>query len=119
MLDNILEESVDQHFHALIQTRHMQRRHDVIDDNLTAEVVEEIGDSIWEPPEVQNLLVFGWYWKPVVATNFLARGLRTTSGGYSFFSLFIQGPLSNPETGIFLVLYGLRMDFKSLNFVGG
>lgn len=55
MLDNILEESVDQHFHALIQTRHMQRRRDVIDDNLAAEVVEEIGDSIWEPPEVKLL----------------------------------------------------------------
>ncbi|KAH9646770.1 hypothetical protein KPL70_024977 [Citrus sinensis] len=56
MLDNILEESVDQHFHALIQTRHMQRRRDVIDDNLAAEVVEEIGDSIWEPPEVQEMM---------------------------------------------------------------
>lgn len=56
ILDNILEESVDQHFHALIQTRHMQRRHDVIDDNLAAEVVEEIGDSIWEPPEVQEMM---------------------------------------------------------------
>ncbi|KAK6262393.1 hypothetical protein QUC31_008209 [Theobroma cacao] len=56
MLDNILEESVDQHFHALIQTRHMQRRRDVIDDNLAAEVIEEIGDSMWEPPEVQEVL---------------------------------------------------------------
>ncbi|XWS37890.1 hypothetical protein CRYUN_Cryun19dG0084200 [Craigia yunnanensis] len=56
MLDNILEESVDQHFHALIQTRHMQRRRDVIDDNLPAEVIEEIGDSMWEPPEVQEVL---------------------------------------------------------------
>lgn len=54
MLDNILEESVDQHFHALIQTRHMQRRRDVVDDNLAAEVIEEIGDSIWEPPEVKK-----------------------------------------------------------------
>ncbi|XP_044504487.1 uncharacterized protein LOC123224826 [Mangifera indica] len=56
MLDNILEESVDQHFHTLIQTRHMQRRRDVIDDNLAAEVIEEIGDSVWEPPEVQEVL---------------------------------------------------------------
>ncbi|KAI9160620.1 hypothetical protein LWI28_010042 [Acer negundo] len=56
MLDNILEESVDQHFHALIQTRHMQRRRDVIDDNMPAEVVEEMGDSVWEPPEVQEVL---------------------------------------------------------------
>ncbi|KAJ4951884.1 hypothetical protein NE237_028716 [Protea cynaroides] len=56
MLDNILEESVDQHFHTLIQNRHMQRRRDVIDDNLGAEVVEEIGESLWEPPEVQEML---------------------------------------------------------------
>nr|XP_023882167.1 uncharacterized protein LOC111994509 [Quercus suber]POE73485.1 hypothetical protein CFP56_33908 [Quercus suber] len=56
MLDNILEESVDQHFHSLIQTRHMQRRRDVVDDNLAAEVIEEIGDNLWEPPEVQELL---------------------------------------------------------------
>ena len=52
MLDNILEESVDQHFHGLIQTRHMQRRRDVIDDNVAAEVIEEMGDSLLEPPEV-------------------------------------------------------------------
>ncbi|KAL9344170.1 hypothetical protein Peur_064601 [Populus x canadensis] len=56
MLDNILEESVDQHFHALIQTRHMQRRRDVIDDNVGAEVIEEMGDSLLEPPEVQEVL---------------------------------------------------------------
>ncbi|XP_015571354.1 uncharacterized protein LOC8277083 isoform X2 [Ricinus communis] len=56
MLDNILEESVDQHFHALIQTRHMQRRRDVIDDNLAAEVIEEMGDSMLEPPEVQEMM---------------------------------------------------------------
>ncbi|OVA16949.1 Tic22-like [Macleaya cordata] len=56
MLDNILEESVDQHFHSLIQTRRMQRRRDVIDDNLAAEVVEENGDSLWEPPEVQEVM---------------------------------------------------------------
>lgn len=52
ILDNILEESVDQHFHALIQTRHMQRRRDVVDDSLAAEVIEEMGDSLFEPPEV-------------------------------------------------------------------
>ncbi|KEH26364.1 hypothetical protein MtrunA17_Chr6g0470111 [Medicago truncatula] len=56
MLDNILEEAVDQHFHTLIQTRHIQRRRDVVDDNLAAEVVEEIGDSLGEPPEVQEVL---------------------------------------------------------------
>ncbi|KAL2998729.1 hypothetical protein AAZX31_09G118100 [Glycine max] len=56
MLDNILEEAVDQHFHTLIQTRHMHRRRDVVDDNLAAEVIEEMGDSLGEPPEVQELL---------------------------------------------------------------
>ncbi|XP_021643182.2 uncharacterized protein LOC110637400 isoform X2 [Hevea brasiliensis] len=56
MLDNILEESVDQHFHSLIQTRHMQRRRDVVDDNFAAEVIEEMGDSVLEPPEVQEML---------------------------------------------------------------
>lgn len=56
MLDNILEESVDQHFHSLIQIRHMQRRRDAIDDNLTAEIVEDTADSLWEPPEVQEVL---------------------------------------------------------------
>lgn len=55
MLDNILEESVGQHFHSLIQTRHMQRCRDVIDDNLT-EVADDVGDSLWEPPEVQEVL---------------------------------------------------------------
>lgn len=58
MLDNILQESVDQHFHALIQTRHMQRRRDVIDDNLAAEVIEEMGDNLWEPPEVRKSVVY-------------------------------------------------------------
>ncbi|KAJ4823715.1 hypothetical protein Tsubulata_032133 [Turnera subulata] len=56
MLDNILEESVDQRFHELIQTRHMYRRRDVIDDNLAAEVIEEMGDSLMDPPEVQEAL---------------------------------------------------------------
>ncbi|KAL7003497.1 hypothetical protein U1Q18_004651 [Sarracenia purpurea var. burkii] len=56
MLDSILEESVDQHFHTLIQTRNLQRRRDAIDDNLSAEIVEEAGESIWEPPEVQEVL---------------------------------------------------------------
>ncbi|XP_010546037.1 PREDICTED: uncharacterized protein LOC104818243 [Tarenaya hassleriana] len=56
VLDNILEESVDQHFHSLIQTRHMLRRRDVVDDSLTAEVIEEMGDSMLEPPEVQEVL---------------------------------------------------------------
>ncbi|XP_027110201.1 uncharacterized protein [Coffea arabica] len=55
-LDNILEESVDQHFHSLIQTRNMHRRREIVDDNLAAEVVEEMGDSMWEPPEVQEVI---------------------------------------------------------------
>ncbi|KAK6936772.1 hypothetical protein RJ641_033802, partial [Dillenia turbinata] len=49
MLDNILEESVDQYFHSLIQSRQLQRRRDVIDDNLTAEVVQELLDEIGHP----------------------------------------------------------------------
>uniref|UniRef100_A0A2P2KRJ2 Uncharacterized protein MANES_06G153500 n=1 Tax=Rhizophora mucronata TaxID=61149 RepID=A0A2P2KRJ2_RHIMU len=56
MLDNILEDSVDQHFQGLIQSRQMQRRRDVTDDSLAAEVMEEIGDSLSEPPEVQEVL---------------------------------------------------------------
>lgn len=56
MLDNILEESVDQHFHSLIQTRRIQRRRDVVDDSFAAEVIEEMGDNSWEPPEVQEVL---------------------------------------------------------------
>lgn len=55
VLDNILEESVDQHFHTLIQTRHVQRRRDVVDDSLTSEVMEEMGDSMLEPPEVHRI----------------------------------------------------------------
>nr|KJB37321.1 hypothetical protein B456_006G199600 [Gossypium raimondii] len=57
MLDDILEESVDQHFRSLIQNRHIERRKDVVDDNLSAEVIEEIEDSMWEPPEVTDLLL--------------------------------------------------------------
>ncbi|ERN05011.1 hypothetical protein AMTRI_Chr01g109500 [Amborella trichopoda] len=56
LLDNILEASIDQHFHTLIQNRHMQRRRDAIDDNLAAEVVEENFDNLFEPPEVQEVL---------------------------------------------------------------
>ncbi|KAJ6849077.1 uncharacterized protein M6B38_271365 [Iris pallida] len=56
LLDNILEASVDQHFRTLIQNRHVQRRRDIIDDNLTAEVFEENGDNLFEPPEVQEVM---------------------------------------------------------------
>lgn len=52
MLDKVLEESVDQHFHGLIQTRRLQRRREIVDDNAAAEVLEEMGDSLLEPPEV-------------------------------------------------------------------
>ncbi|GFY84147.1 Tic22-like family protein [Actinidia rufa] len=34
----------------------VQRRRDAIDDNLSAEMIEETGESIWEPPEVQEVL---------------------------------------------------------------
>lgn len=54
-LDSILEQSVDHHFHHLIQSRHLQRRRDVIDDNLAAEVIDDSADSLWEPPEVHKL----------------------------------------------------------------
>lgn len=55
-LDNILEESADQHFHALIETRHIQRRGGGgIDDILSAEAAEEMEESVWDPPEVQKL----------------------------------------------------------------
>lgn len=54
ILDNILEESVDQHFNSLIQSRHVQRRGDVVDDNFAAEIIEESADSIWEPGEVSR-----------------------------------------------------------------
>ena len=41
----------------------MQRRREIVDDNLAAEVVEEMGDSMWEPPEVQicKLILLSYY----------------------------------------------------------
>lgn len=54
MLDKILEESVDQHFHSLIKTRHSNRRRDIVDDSMASEVFEENAESIWEPPEVHD-----------------------------------------------------------------
>ncbi|CAN6485781.1 unnamed protein product [Victoria cruziana] len=56
LLDNILEASIDQHFHTLIQNRHMQRRRDVIDDNFPVEVVDDSIDNLLEPPEVHEML---------------------------------------------------------------
>ncbi|KAL6533227.1 hypothetical protein OROMI_027339 [Orobanche minor] len=56
-LDNILEESTDQHFHALIETRHIQRQGDVgIDDSLSAEAAEEMEENVWDPPQIQEVL---------------------------------------------------------------
>lgn len=57
MLDNILEESVEQHFHALIQTRHIQRRRAGVDDieNLGEDVLEELGDNTIDTMEVQDI----------------------------------------------------------------
>ena len=52
LLDNILEASMDQHFHSMIQNRHVQRRRDIVDDSLTSEILEESADSLFEPPEV-------------------------------------------------------------------
>ncbi|XP_017237293.1 uncharacterized protein LOC108210488 [Daucus carota subsp. sativus] len=56
MLDKILEESVDQHFHSLIKTRHSNRRRDIVDDSMASEVFEENAESIWEPPEIQEVM---------------------------------------------------------------
>ncbi|CAO2186262.1 unnamed protein product [Urochloa humidicola] len=56
VLDNILEASVDQHFHSIMQNRHTQRRRDIVDDSLTSEIIEESADSLLEPPEVQELM---------------------------------------------------------------
>ncbi|XP_073526308.1 uncharacterized protein [Phyllobates terribilis] len=55
-LDNILEESIDQHFNALTQSRHVHWRRDVMDDNLPVEVSEETTNNMWEPAKVQELL---------------------------------------------------------------
>ncbi|CAL4952477.1 unnamed protein product [Urochloa decumbens] len=56
VLDNILEASMDQHFHSIMQNRHTQRRRDIVDDSLTSEIIEESADSLLEPPEVQELM---------------------------------------------------------------
>ncbi|KAL6874662.1 hypothetical protein ACP4OV_013327 [Aristida adscensionis] len=56
LLDNILEASMDQHFHSIMQNRHKQRRRDIVDDSLTSEIIEESADSLLEPPEVQELM---------------------------------------------------------------
>ncbi|CAO2175157.1 unnamed protein product [Urochloa humidicola] len=56
VLDNILEASVDQHFHSIMQNRHTQRRRDIVDDSLTSEIIEESAESLLEPPEVQELM---------------------------------------------------------------
>lgn len=52
MLDDILEDSVNQHFNSLIQSRHLQRRRDIIDDNMASDLLDDNTDSVWEPPEV-------------------------------------------------------------------
>ncbi|EAY73093.1 hypothetical protein OsI_00969 [Oryza sativa Indica Group] len=56
LLDNILEASMDQHFHSMVQNRHTRRRRDIVDDSLTSEMMEESADSFLEPPEVQELM---------------------------------------------------------------
>ncbi|XP_062189391.1 uncharacterized protein LOC133892556 [Phragmites australis] len=56
LLDNILEASMDQHFHSIMQNRHTQRRRGIVDDSLTSEIIEESADSLLEPPEVQELM---------------------------------------------------------------
>ncbi|XP_076946866.1 uncharacterized protein LOC143618617 [Bidens hawaiensis] len=56
MLDDILEDSVDQHFNSLIQTRHLQRRRDIIDDNIASDLLDDNTENVWEPPEVQEVM---------------------------------------------------------------
>ncbi|KAL8199757.1 hypothetical protein R6Q57_013325 [Mikania cordata] len=56
MLDDILEDSVNQHFNSLIQTRHLQRRRDIIDDNMASDMLDDNTDNVWEPPEVQEVM---------------------------------------------------------------
>ncbi|KAK9070398.1 hypothetical protein SSX86_010800 [Deinandra increscens subsp. villosa] len=56
MLDDILEDSVNQHFDSLIQTRHLQRRRDIIDDNMASDLLDDNTDNVWEPPEVQEVM---------------------------------------------------------------
>lgn len=56
LLDNILEASMDQHFHSIMQNRHTRRRRDIVDDSLTSEIIEESAESLLEPPEVQELM---------------------------------------------------------------
>lgn len=50
ILDNILEESVDQHFHTLIQNRALQRRREIVGDS--SDGLEDNADNTWEPEEV-------------------------------------------------------------------
>ncbi|KAL4568516.1 hypothetical protein LXL04_024130 [Taraxacum kok-saghyz] len=49
MLDDILEDSVDQHFHSLLHTRHVQRRRDIIDDNMGSDLLDDNTNNVWEP----------------------------------------------------------------------
>jgi hypothetical protein len=73
LLDNILETSIDQHFHTMIQNRHMQRHKD-FDDNLSTDIVEENGDGLFEPPEVQELMdEMGHSGMPVIPLSVLSK----------------------------------------------
>ncbi|XP_078431795.1 tic22-like family protein [Wolffia australiana] len=56
LLDSILEASVDQHFHGLIRQRQSQRRKDVLDGGAAGDVFDDGGESLFDPPEVQELL---------------------------------------------------------------
>ncbi|XP_071710955.1 uncharacterized protein [Rutidosis leptorrhynchoides] len=56
MLDDILEDSVDQHFDSLIQSRHLQRRREIIDDNISSDMLDDNTENVWEPPEVQEVM---------------------------------------------------------------
>lgn len=70
LLDNILEASMDQHFHSMVQNRHTRRRRDIVDDSLTSEMMEESADSFLEPPEVIGSLAMHEM-SPISSTIFL------------------------------------------------
>lgn len=55
LLDNILEASIDQHFHSLIQNRHKERRRDGEDSDI-AELAEENGEDLFNRPEVKEVV---------------------------------------------------------------
>nr|GMC64810.1 Tic22-like family protein isoform 2 [Ipomoea batatas] len=56
MLDNILEDSVDQHFHSLIRRRHFQRRRGVMDDDIGNIAADLIAYGILQRHEIHEAM---------------------------------------------------------------